>query len=348
MNLDQIDKLLDAYLLEDLSPEQAAQLRESLQTDSAVRQRFVQSIFSEAHLHPQSRGETDASVPDAEHPPQAGPRGHMAPFAQRLRRLALAAIVLLALGTVAVFYFTRQSPDTYARVSSGNVLVNGQSLDRIPNGAAVTVPGPALAVIQLSDGSRATLEPATQITLRGRVGSVRQVLLLNAGGGEFLVPHGGGQFRIDTPAGSVTVLGTKFTVQLRSRALVVSVASGIVQFDRQGQESATLTAGQGRQFGAATDRIILRPATSRPVPHMAGTIQSVDLGARAIVLATEEGQRTYAFAQDIRVTIHGEPGAIAELTPGMNATLTLTAEQNEVIEIQVHLEAGNREPMQRK
>ena len=103
-----------------------------------------------------------------------------------------------------------------ARVASGNVLVDGQPGDRIAEGSTLSVTGPAPAVIDLSDGSRATLDPATQLTLRGRVDSTRQVLHLTAGGGQFQVPYGGGQFRIDTPAGSVTVLGTQFTAVLRS------------------------------------------------------------------------------------------------------------------------------------
>ena len=261
MNLDHFDELLDAYLLGDLSPEQAAQLQEALQTDPAAHSRFVQSIFIETGLHHLARREPASLAPRPQRTPAADAHRHRTPGSiVRLRRLALAAVVLVAIGAIAVFYFARQDSRTLARVASGNVLVDGQSRDRIPEGAALSVPGPAPAVIHLSDGSLATLDPATQLTLRGRVDSTRQVLHLTAGGGQFQVPYGGGQFRIDTPAGSVTVLGTEFTAVLRSpRSLFLSVAAGTVRFDGEGK-TFTLSTGQSRTFGP-------EPDTSRPDTH---------------------------------------------------------------------------------
>ncbi len=254
MNLDHFDELLDAYLLGELSQEQAAQLQEALQTDPAARSRFVQSIFIETGLHHLARSEPASLAPRPQRTPAAGARRHMTPGGiVRLRRLAVAAVVLVAIGAIAVFYFARQDSSTLARVASGNVLVDGQSRDRIPEGSTLSVTGPAPAVIHLSDGSLATLDPATQLTLRGRVDSTRQVLHLTAGGGQFQVPYGGGQFRIDTPAGSVTVLGTEFTAVLRSpRSLFLSVAAGTVRFDGEGK-TFTLSTGQSRTFGPEPD-----------------------------------------------------------------------------------------------
>jgi len=293
MNLDHFDELLDAYLLGELSAEQSAQLQEALQTDSAARRRFVQSIFIEAHLHRLARSETASLAPQQELPPEASLRRRMSPRGiVRLRRAAMAAVVLVAAGAIAIFYFAGQGSSPLARVASGNVLVDGQPGDRIAAGSTLSVPGPAPAVIDLSDGSRATLDPATQLTLRGRVDSTRQVLHLTAGGGQFQVPHGGGQFRIDTPAGSVTVLGTQFTAVLRSpRRLFLSVAAGTVQFDGDGK-TVTLSTGQSRTFGP-------EPDASRPPPRAAadpqiktGWIRSVDLKAGSFVLSGKNESRT--------------------------------------------------------
>lgn len=311
MSLDCLDELLDAYLLGNLSPEQAAQLQEALQTDPTARSRFVQSIFIETGLHHLARSEAGSLAPRQQPAPEDRTGRHRTPGGSlRLRRLALAAVVLVAIGSVAVFHFSRQDSGTSARVVSGKVLVDGQSRDRIPEGSTLSVTGPAPAVIRLSDGSVATLGPATQLTLRGRVDGLQQVLYLAAGGGQFQVPYGGGQFRIDTPVGSVTVLGTQFTAVLRSpQALFLSVVTGTVRFDGKGS-TFTLSSGQSRTFGP-------EPDMTRPVPGvdaeplvMQGYIREVDLKAGTFVLGgrnetntvfrfgVKRGEREAAFYLD--------------------------------------------------
>jgi hypothetical protein len=293
MNLDPFDELLDAYLLGELSEAQSAQLQQALETDSAARQRFVQSILIDARLHRLARSEPSILAADPQPAPETGSRRRMMLRGiARPRRLAWAAAFLIAISAAATFYFVRQGSSTSAQVASGKVLVDGQSKDRIAEGSAFVVAGPAPAVIDLPDGSRATLDPATQLTLRGRVESTRQVLQLNAGGGVFQVPHGGGQFRIDTPAGSVTVLGTRFTAMLRlPRSLFVSVAEGTIRFDSD-NDSFTLSAGQSRTFGPEPDRP--RP----PTPGVAdvrieeGWIQTVDLKSGRFVLGGQNERQT--------------------------------------------------------
>ena len=297
MNLEHFDELLDAYLLGDLSEEQSVQLQEALQTDSAARRRFVQSILIEAHLHRLARSEAASLAPRQEPTPEANLLRPMPPRGiTRLRHAAMAAVVLVAVGAIAIFCFIGKGSSPLARVASGNVLVDGQPMGRIAEGSTLSVAGPGAAVIDLSDGSRVTLDPTTQLTLRGRVDSIRQVLHLTAGGGQFQVAHGGGQFRIDTPAGSLTVLGTEFTAVLRSpRSLFLSVAAGTVRFDGEGQ-TFTLSTGQSRTFGP-------EPATDRPAPRVAedtrvmdGWIRSIDLKAGSFVLAGKnESQTTFKF-----------------------------------------------------
>lgn len=287
MNLEHFDQLLDEYLLGELSLEQSAKLQEAMESDAAARRRFVQRIFIETGLHHLARSDPAALMPA----PETGPRRRIAPGrVVRLRRLAVAAVVLFSIGALAAFYFARRDSGNFARVTSGNVLVDGQSRDRITEGSTLSVTGSAPAVIQLFDGSQATLDPATQLTLRGRVDGTRQVLHLAAGGGQFEVTHGGGQFRIDTPVGSVAVLGTQFTAVLRSpRTLFVSVAAGTVRFDGDGQ-SVTLSAGQSRTFGPVPERPATRLGADAEI--MNGWINSVDLNAGTFVLGGEKESRT--------------------------------------------------------
>jgi ferric-dicitrate binding protein FerR (iron transport regulator) len=314
MNLDQLDELLDAYLLGDLSPEQAVQLQKALKTDSTARSRFVRTIFIETGLHHLARSEPALLSPRQQRTPGAGARGQwpLGGF-PRLRHLALAAVVLVAISALAVLYLARQDSGAFARVASGNVLVDGQSRDRIPEGSTLSVTGPGPAVVHLPDGSLATLDPGTRLTLRGRVDSFRQVLDLTAGGGQFQVPYGGGQFRIDTPVGSVTVLGTQFVAVLRSPlSLFLSVVAGTVRFDRDGS-AFILNSGQSRTFGpepeaslppapdpkeapaaqVGRETVSPQPKEAKPKPQVLdGWIQSVNLEAKTFVLGSKNETRT--------------------------------------------------------
>lgn len=312
MNLESFDELLDAYLLGELSPEQSISMREALRTDAAARLRFVQSILIEAHLH--RLGSSEVALETPCQTIQAGAQGHWAAAGIfRLRRLALAAVVLIAVGAAVVIYFARQEASTgegaraLVHVVSGNVRVDGQSRARIAEGSTFSVAGGAPATIKLSDGSQATLDPATQLNVRGRVEGTRQVLHLTAGGGQFRVTHGGGEFRIDTPAGSITVLGTEFTAVLRSpHSLFVSVAAGTVRWNHQGQ-AFTLGSGQSRTFGPEADTI-------PPVLRGVGTIESVDLKADRFVLI-DKNESTMTF----RVTPRGPQRETAFLLNGKRA-----------------------------
>lgn len=293
MNIENFDALLDAYLLGDLSLEEASQLRGSLQTDPAARSCFVRNVFIETGLHHLARRESASVGPRQQSTSLGEARRHRTPDRiVRLRRWTVAAIVLVAIGAIAVWRFARQDSTAFARVASGKVLVDGQPQDRLADGATLSVTGPAPAVIDLSDGSRATLDPATQLTIRGRVDSTRQVLQLAAGGGQFQVPNGGGRFRIDSPAGSVTVLGTEFTAVLRSpRTLFLSVAAGSVRFDGSGS-AFTLDTGQSRTFGPEPDTNGPKPDAKAKPRVMEGRIHSVDLKAGTFVLVGEKESKT--------------------------------------------------------
>ncbi len=339
MNLDSFDHLLDAYLLGEISEEQSVQLRQALEADPAARARFVHGILIETHLHRLGRGEADALKPRPH--TSRGTILHRlgSVFAiNRPRRLALAAVLLAGVITTALFYLNRPPSLPTARVASGTVTVEGHPGDRIADGATLSVAGPAPAVIDLSDGSHATLEPSTVLTLHGRADGIRQVLQLVSGGGQFQVAQGGGQFRIDTPAGSVTVLGTQFTVSLQSpRNLFVSVAAGSVRFDGEGK-SFTLSAGQSRTFGPEPDRP--RPPVTPDNQIRDGWIESVDLEAGRFVLRHKKGDETESQTtfrigsktgeREAIILLDGKKSTfIAAMAPKRRASVTYSSIGNE-------------------
>ncbi len=332
MNPERFDGLVDAHLLGELTPQQAEELQHALRTDSEARYRFTQSMLLEANLHRLARSEADANAMSGK---PAAPRRIM-----RLRWLAAAASLLIAVGAAAWFHFARPGSDTLARVSDGTVLVNGQPRDRIFEGETLSVAASGPATIRLPDGSQATLDPTTQLAVRGRVDGVRQVLNLISGGGQFRVPHGGGQFRIDTPAGSITVLGTQFTLVLRaSDTLFVSVLNGTVRFDSHG-ETFTLGAGQNRLFGP-------EPSPGTPDPKVmvkTGGIRTVDPIARTFELTLPPRPLTFTCTDKTEILLDGKASTFDEaIKVDRNATVTYHKEDEETrVASKVEANTGKR------
>jgi hypothetical protein len=322
---------------------------------------------------------------------------------------------VIALGAGLAWRLARRprSP-AFHKVVSGSVLVEGSPRDRLRTGEAVRIAGSAPAVVHLADGSRAELDPASEAVLAGRAGRARQVIALDRGGGRFTVRPGAGEFRVETPLGSVTALGTQFTVRLvrgerkegdRRRSLAVAVAEGSVRVDAAAK-SRTLAAGQsclvaGEEFRADEGRTVRgtvllvdgargalvlvsggdrprrydlglapqaevlsdgRPAGIEAIqpgvqvlcrlsadgrtavslqavgPVVAGTIAQVDAAARTVTLASgEDGRqrRTLPVAAGAVVLIHGRPGQLADLRPGVRPAVQLSVDGRTVLEIRV-------------
>jgi hypothetical protein len=246
---------------------------------------------------------------------------------------AAAAGAALAVGLY--LYSGRAGDGVESEVVSGRVLVEGARAERIAPGTRVAVPEGAAAVIRLSDGSIAEFEPASEAVLRGRSGGVRQVVELVEGGGRFRVKHGGGQFRVETQLGSVTALGTEFTVGLQPlespgvgrrpqrvfSALVVEVASGAVQVD---------FAGTAHRLGAGESRVFTDESRT-----VAGVVTAVDPVAGAISL-TRRDRRGTAVPVVLRrtagaaVTVDGREAALSDLVAGMSVVAGV-ADDNRVV-----------------
>jgi ferric-dicitrate binding protein FerR (iron transport regulator) len=312
MNAQHLDELLEGYLLDELSEQQCADLAQALRADTDARRRLVDLAVLDAHLH-------------RLHSMRPGTAQRPSFFSTRWLAIA-AGLLLLIGGAVAALLVARRPAETQALV--GTVLVDGQSRDRIPDGAAITVSGSTPATLRLPDGSQATLDPATQLTVRGRVGDVRQVIQLASGGGQFSGTHSPGQFRIDTSLGSITVIGTRFTAHFRPPGtLSVAVAAGAVRVDGEGK-SYTLSAGQSRTWGPT-------PGTApQRVPRTVnGTIRSVDTRARTLVLATAQQEATYRMPRTLVITIDGRWAQPADLHPGMEVSITTFENSNEAREL---------------
>jgi ferric-dicitrate binding protein FerR (iron transport regulator) len=366
MNASRLDDLLDRYLLRHLDQAEQAELEEVLRNDASARRQFVERVLLEAHLYRacsdagKAAEAAEARQVRTEQPPATG-AGVPVRRAGWWRWAAVAAAALLAVGAGLLLVLWPTSPQ--AEVLSGSVLVNEVRGTRIPPGATIKVVGESPAVVRLTDGSRAELEPSTEVVFR-KSDEARQVLGLVAGGGKFNVTRGGGQFRIETDIGAVTVVGTEFSVKLLAAsgrdseaarvtagkmALSVSVASGVVQVEFAGQ-TYTLREGQNRRFTPEGDR------SPKQVSY-SGLLTRIDGGAITILRKREKAEetRTFAVDEDTKVLIEtdrmesvpGEggkmkqrptvvDGQLPDLKVGRQVTVTCTEDGGKVVKVLVH------------
>ena len=134
-----------------------------------------------------------------------------------LRWLAAAAVLFaVGLGAVLAIVTRKEHPNKEHpnKVLAGRVLMDGREVKSVPYGVWVKAADGEEAEILLEDGSNVKLAPASKVRFRGAEKEVRQVVDLHEGEGRFKVEKGNRQFRVETPVGTVTVLGTEFSVKL--------------------------------------------------------------------------------------------------------------------------------------
>ncbi|MBI3828535.1 MAG: FecR domain-containing protein [Planctomycetes bacterium] len=168
-------------------------------------------------------------------------------------------------------------------LESGQLLADGQPSSAPREEQRLeAVGGPA--VLRLGDGSRVELAEESVARLKAPTEGLRQLVALDEGEGRFKVTHGGGQFRVETPAGHITVLGTEFTVRVPKKrkgaalqdadaqAFCVTVHAGRVQLVHEGG-AILLVAGQSFTAGGgvqvAQQEPLKRPAGAAPAPNPA-------------------------------------------------------------------------------
>jgi len=265
--------------------------------------------------------------------------------------VAIAVVVLVAVGVWCGLYFGSRllGPDPAMiaqqphRVISGQVLIGGRNTTELPVGSIIHIADQQAATIRLSDGSQAELDAASVAVLRGRTHQSRQLVELIEGGGMFRVTESEGDFRVKTSVGNVTVVGTKFSVELvssnagritdssgqnnglqarhtskggekmrKSILMAVVVLSGVVQVDIAGK-TCTLMGGDGQVFAGEQD--------AKPRLHRStGALGSIDAGKITIVQRGDRGERSLSFSigkdtkvfvqtdQDEKVKVRGEGG----------------------------------------
>ena len=197
----------------------------------------------------------------------------------------ITVIVMLAVG-IGLFAVIQPSNDSRVvagevhQVVSGRVAVDGVAALQVPSGSRIEVLSDSDAVIRLADGSVAEFAPSSRAVIRGRRDQVRQVIELEHGRGDFQVKQAEGTFRVDTPVGSVTALGTEFSVELQPESmgatvvnnpvamgLVVAVLAGNVEVDYEGNRYE-LALGEDRVFEKS-------PKPAKPKPDQSGVVVKV-------------------------------------------------------------------------
>jgi ferric-dicitrate binding protein FerR (iron transport regulator) len=251
---------------EELTEEQRRALNDRLRKFPRLRKRLAEMAFEQVQFR-DIRGVSEPVPililgPDAQEPATAPLLKPAAAVRRPWILPAVAAAACLAL-IVGLIVWTSGAPAEPFKVVSGDVKAEG---------SRVEVSGPTPAFVRMSDGSEAELAPASSANFRGRVGDARQVVELNQGSGRFKVAKAPESFRIDTPSGRVSVLGTEFTVELRKQkkgpaALAVSVASGRVRVEAGGQ-TRELGPGESRVFGVEPP-----PEKKEPRPVFSGVVQ---------------------------------------------------------------------------
>jgi ferric-dicitrate binding protein FerR (iron transport regulator) len=248
---DRIQALLDG----DLKPGEREALRDALLTDAEAAGELDQALRLEAAL-----AAAHLPEPDVEGACRAIWRRVAAerrPFWLHALPLAAAAIAAV-IGVAAIWFRAATQP---AHVAEGIAYSEGVAVRRVHAGQTVTAGPESPVVLDLPDGSVVKLLPRATVTIHGRRASADQAVELTEGKAEFSVTPRGRAFRVITSVGSVTVLGTEFSVAMNRNgteggramdgravlAMAVAVTVGSVQVDVGGR-TYTLSAGQTQVF----------------------------------------------------------------------------------------------------
>ena len=206
METNRFEFLLDRYLNGPAIPEDAAELERLLQGDAELRRQFADRFLLEVQLRKAYNGIAPA-------PPAPPSRRDLWPVVRWL----VAAMIFLAVGIGLVGWLSQGVAANTNEVVAGEVRIDGVALKQVPEEKWFDVAPESPAVIRLADGSQAEIAPASKAMIHGRREEVRQAIELDGGGGKFKVTPGPGQFRVETAVGTVTALGTEFSVKLEAR-----------------------------------------------------------------------------------------------------------------------------------
>ena len=272
-------------------------------------------------------------------------------------RWAVAASVVLAMATgIYVLTHFQQTPAA-STIVSGQVRIDTTRVPSIPVEAPFEVAEEDAAVVRLPDGSHVEFDPGSRAILRQPGGGVRQVVQLVQGGGSFAVARGQTQFQVDTPVGTVAVVGTEFSVTLSpadfddeaaALQMHVAVRSGTVAVHSAGK-SYLLGAGEERDFPEPAQKAPDTPIAQekRGPQEIEATLSKVDANGNAIVVTTTEkgkkAEERFALPKGAPVFLGQAVAQLADLRADKPVHLTLSADGKRVLEIQ-QTPIGQQEP----
>jgi ferric-dicitrate binding protein FerR (iron transport regulator) len=235
--------LLEHFRSGETTPAESAELEQLLRRDPALRRTFAREFLLEVQLR-----RAFAGVP-LPLPAKSIKR-------RRFRTIlpwAAAAVLLVGIGLGLALWLGRPAPDT----DTGTPV---EVVEKKPEDAVFQVAASDPRTFHLEDGSLAVLNPLSKGVFHGRRGEVRQSVELEQGSGTFHVARGPGRFQVQTSVGTVTALGTEFSVELHARkkrerkrgraervTMTVSVKEGSVRVE-VGSRSVVLKAGEMREF----------------------------------------------------------------------------------------------------
>lgn len=310
------DFLIHRHLAgEELTEEQRTALNERLRKFPRLRRRLAEMAFEQANLRDAltvSEAVPILIVPEPAAAPLLKPAPERVGPRSRPWILPVAAAAACFAIIAAIVLWSASGPDAPFKVVAGDVKIEGPK---------VNVAGAAPALFRMSDGSEAELAPASAAVFHGRKGDARQVVELSQGSGKFKVAKAPDSFRVDTSVGTVAVLGTEFTVELRKQkkgppALAVTVASGRVRVDAAGQKKE-LGPGESRVFGVEPPPEKKDPPAEKKEPRVifSGTVRGrvVGKGDAHILLAVDAvvSSRKESSAEPAE----GLPGRTIKITP---------------------------------
>jgi ferric-dicitrate binding protein FerR (iron transport regulator) len=259
-----IDELLIAWRDETITAEELKEL-ERLLAEPGAREQLFDEFLTTAAI-------TEALTVEAKAKTELQPRQPKSKWpVSRFLPWAAAAVVLLAAGA-AYFISTAPSASSF-QIVAGVAMVDQKKNGPIVENSLVESEAGDSATIRFPDGSSMELAPASSSVVH------RRSVDLKAGKASFDVQHvqnahgNADAFSVKTPVGTVTVSGTKFTVELKPKGqsssegtqtkssavvLAVSVEAGSVSVNYDGTNHV-LSMGQSQAFGA-DDAPALPPA----------------------------------------------------------------------------------------
>ncbi|MBM4034478.1 MAG: FecR domain-containing protein [Planctomycetes bacterium] len=259
---------------------------------------------------------------------------------------AAAAAVLVAIGLWALL-----APSYPEPLASGSYLVVGGG--KVRRGSTI-VRSDAPATLTLGGYCRIELDPRTAVVIEGQPRA--EQVFLERGGVACKVDSQAGTFAVRTDAGTASVAGTEFCVQLieddaaSGKRVLVRVAAGAVTVSGAWGESR-LAAGEERVFPEKAPEP--EPPSKKPpareldVSPAVGTLKSVDAKARTIVLTVGEGDEARGLPMRVCpravIRLNGKDATLADVRHGAKVRVVFNKAKNEE-RIAVRLEVAGCAP----